>query len=276
MVKKIIHLSDIHIKTFKRHKEYSEIFDNLYNQIKDDISGYNYGEIKIVITGDIVHQKITVSNELIIFVQEFLNKLLELAPVIIIAGNHDLLEENKDRLDTLTPIVSNIKNDNLKYYKSTGCYPEDNVVWCVYSIFDGNSRPEIFKTKDLYPDKTYIGLYHGPVLNAKTSLGYEFKESGVGLNYFEGCDIVLLGDIHKFQSFEYINENGDKTILAYASSLIQQDFGEGIKNHGYLLWDVEKKTFQMREVKNDYVFFKFAITSLDDLDNEKEKLLNYE
>jgi DNA repair exonuclease SbcCD nuclease subunit len=32
-------------------------------------------------------------------------KLEEIAPVVLIAGNHDLLENNKDRMDSLTPMV---------------------------------------------------------------------------------------------------------------------------------------------------------------------------
>jgi 3',5'-cyclic AMP phosphodiesterase CpdA len=31
----------------------------------------------------------------------FLRKLEEIAPVVLIAGNHDLLENNKDRMDTM-------------------------------------------------------------------------------------------------------------------------------------------------------------------------------
>jgi hypothetical protein len=45
-------------------------------------------------------------------------------------------------------------------------------------------------------DKTYIGLYHAALLNAKTDIGYEI-DHGAGLEIFDGCDIAMLGDIHK-------------------------------------------------------------------------------
>lgn len=62
--------------------------------------------------------------------------------------------------------------------------------------------------------------------------------------------------------------------IAYASSLIQQDFGENVNKHGYLLWDVESKTFTEHDVDNKYSFFQFKIKSIEDLENDEEKLLN--
>jgi hypothetical protein len=58
------------------------------------------------------------------------------------------------------------------------------------------------------------------------------------------------------------------------SSLIQQNFGESISKHGYLLWDVETKTFTEHDVENNASFYQFKITSLDDLDANNEVLMN--
>lgn len=66
-----------------------------------------------------------------------------------------------------------------------------------------------------------------------------------------------------------------KTIrVAYPSSLIQQNFGETITKHGYLLWDVGSKTFTEHDVENNSSFYQFKITSLDDLDTNNEVLIN--
>jgi len=51
--KKIIHISDIHIRLNQRHEEYIECFKNLY----EDIDKYKKEECIIVITGDILHDK---------------------------------------------------------------------------------------------------------------------------------------------------------------------------------------------------------------------------
>ena len=62
----------------------------------------------------------------------------------------------------------------------------------------------------------------------------------------------LLGDIHKRQHL-----NKEKTI-SYCGSLVQQNHGEGL-SHGYLLWDVPKRTSEYIEVPNDYGYYTINI-----------------
>ena len=81
--------------------------------------------------------------------------------------------------------------------------------------------------------------------------------------------MVLLGDIHKRQVFNY------KGIpIAYPSSLIQQNFGETVSKHGYLIWDVNDMTYTEHDITTRYGFYQFKVNSLDDIDNGDEKLLN--
>lgn len=269
MVKKIIHLADIHIRTFRQHDEYKEVFKTLISQITDLVKAFKKEEIRILIAGDLVHQKIVISNEQLILGIWFLRKLEEMAPVIIIAGNHDLLENNKDRIDSITPMVQCLPDANINYFKESRCYLDDNIVWCVYSIFEGNKTPAIEAARlEFGPDKKYIGLFHAPVINAKTDIGYDI-DHGAGLDIFEGCDMVMLGDIHKRQVFFH------KGIpIAYPSSLIQQNFGENVNKHGFLLWDVETNTFDEYDVDNRYPFYQFKIKSLEDLETGSEKVTN--
>ena len=58
------------------------------------------------------------------------------------------------------------------------------------------------------------------------------------------------------------------------SSLIQQNFGENVSKHGFLLWDVESKTFTEHDVENKSPFYQFKIKSLEDLENGTEVLTN--
>ena len=51
--------------------------------------------------------------------------------------------------------------------------------------------------------------------------------------------MVLLGDIHKQQ---YLNKQ--KTI-AYAGSLVCQNWGEHPTNHGYIKWDAPKRNLNI-------------------------------
>jgi len=269
MVKKVIHLADIHIRTFRLHDEYKEVFTTLLSDLTDLVKDYKREEVRVVIAGDLVHQKIVISNEQLILGTWFIRKLEEIAPVIIIAGNHDLLENNKDRMDSISPMVQFLPDANVNYFKETNCYLDENIVWCIYSIFEGNNTPNIEAARTEFgDDKVYVGLYHAPLLNAKTDIGYEI-DHGAGLDIFEGCDLVMLGDIHKRQTF---NHKG--TIIAYPSSLIQQNFGENVSNHGFLLWDIESKTFEEYNVENKYSYYNFKIKSLDDIENGTEKITN--
>jgi DNA repair exonuclease SbcCD nuclease subunit len=269
MIKKIIHLADVHIRTFRMHEEYTEAFELLNTKIKELIKGFERDEVRIVIAGDLVHQKITISNEQLMLTTSFLKDLEGIAPVIIIAGNHDLLENNNDRMDSITPLVKLLEGKQIAYFKKSKCYEDSNIVWCTYSIFEGNSRPDIEQARiDYGNDKKYIGLYHAPIMGAKTDIGYEFDHGG-DLKQFEGCDAVIMGDIHKHQEFVYNNAP-----VVYSSSLIQQDYGESIKGHGFLEWDVENLTYTFHELESNYGFYKFKISSVDDIINGEEILVN--
>ena len=269
MIKKIIHIADIHIRTFRMHEEYKEIFTDFIAKVKDQTKDFDYDEIRVVIVGDLVHQKITISNELLLLSTWFLSELAEIGKLVVVAGNHDLLENNKDRLDSITPIVDLLRNPNISYLKESKCYEDENVVWANYAIFEDNVAPDISTHRsENIGDITYIGLYHAPLVGATTDIGYEFSE-GTGLEHFEGCDMVLLGDIHKRQTFYYKGAP-----IAYPSSLIQQNFGETVSKHGYLLWDVETRTYTEHDVDSRYGFYQFKLKSMEDIENGTEKFTN--
>lgn len=65
---------------------------------------------------------------------------------------------------------------------------------------------------------------------------------------FRDYHLVLLGDIHKFQ---YLNK---KKTIGYPGSMIQQNFGEDLLNHGYIRWDIRNKTSVFKRIKNDFGF----------------------
>jgi DNA repair exonuclease SbcCD nuclease subunit len=272
MVKKLFHIADLHFRTYKRLDESELVCQKFLEEVSKYIEDNNliHNEVRIVIAGDIVHQKITISNELSVLVTWFLDECTKLCPVIVIAGNHDLLENNKERVDSLTPVIEKRTfSENVSYFKESKCYLDDNIVWCVYSIFEENVRPNIKEAKKLYgKDKKYIGLFHAPVNGAITSIGFEFEDHSE-LEQFDGCDAVLMGDIHHRQNFVRKGTN-----ITYCGSLIQQDFGERVSGHGYLVWDVEHLDYTEHDIKTDYGYYVFKINSLDDIDNEREYLTN--
>lgn len=268
-IKLIHHLGDIHIRTYRMHDEYKEAFNTTIDKLKELSKGYKKEEVRIVIAGDYVHQKITISNELLILGTWFLRELEKIAPVIIILGNHDLLENNKDRMDSITPMVELLEGLDIKLYTESKCYEDNNVVWCVYAIKEENKRPNIEDARiDYGNDKKYIGLFHGPLVGSSTDIGFVI-EHGYGVEEFEGCDAVLCADIHKRQQLTYKN-----IPIVYSSSLIQQNYGEKIGKHGFLTWDVDTLTYEEHDIKTNYGFYQFKIESIDDIENDKEILIN--
>jgi DNA repair exonuclease SbcCD ATPase subunit len=117
------------------------------------------------------------------------------------------------------------------------------------SVFD---KPSDFITADKFEGDIKIALHHGAVNNAVTDLGASLTNLHVTNDIFRGHDLVLLGDIHKYQ---YLN---DEKTIAYPGSLIQQSHGEGL-HHGILVWDLVSKTSEFVKFENDYGYYTIDI-----------------
>ena len=258
MINKLVHFSDLHIRLFKDHDLYKKVLEQALHEwrtIKPD---------RIVFTGDLVHSKNQMTPELIEFVAWILTECSKITKTIVIIGNHDFLENNTSRLDALTPIIESLKNENIVYYKERGVYEDENINWCVFSLMDHNVPPQIIKS-----DKLNIGLFHGPVQGLYTDIGYKFEE-GFDVNKFKGCDLVLCGDIHKRQIFDI--PGGKKAYMV--GSTIQQNFGETVKHHGYGIYDMESKKYDFFDLPNNQPYMHFTISDINNIQDEKEELVN--
>lgn len=270
-IEHIIHMADIHIRLVDRHIEYNEVFNNLYNNLRNERKDI-LDKSAVVICGDILHQKNILSPEVIYHTRQFLLNLAKILPVIIIAGNHDANLANRDRLDSLSVIAQNI--NNLHYLKDTGLYKFHNILFSVSSVFDEYRHLYINGDDIDYIKNKYnldnneidynIALYHGAVNGCKSSTG--FNLCGVSQKAFSGFDYVFLGDIHQYQ---YLNK--ERTI-AYSSSLIQQNFGETLQNHGYLLWNLKDEESEYINIDNNYGFYTFYLNTTSSLEKIKKCL----
>jgi DNA repair exonuclease SbcCD nuclease subunit len=270
MIKKIVHIADLHIRTYAMHDLYKAQFDKLLKEIGSKFlewadENISHNEIRIVIAGDIAHQKINISNEQLLLTTCFLKELTSYGKVIIIPGNHDFLENNHERLDSITPVVELLNNDNITYYKDMGVYQDDNVNWVVYSLYQHNARPEFKKEND----KTYIGLFHGAIQGMSTDLGFKFDDGYDRLNFIN-LDLLLCGDIHKRQTFKLPGGG----LASMVGSLIQQNFGETVKHHGYGIYDMESNEYKFIDIESDQPFLHFKINDIKDIEDEKEQLVN--
>jgi len=242
IINKVYHLADLHIRNLQRHKEYKLVFNKFLKQVKQD----NIEDSLIYIAGDIAHAKTEMSPELVHEISWFLTECAKLRETVIITGNHDCNLNNSHRLDVLTPIIENLGNDRIHYLRDTGVYPIHNLTFVVYSILDDK---ENWPKGDTVDGENTICLFHGPVNKAQTDIGYTVSSNSFQVDMFDGFDMAMLGDIHKRQTFGEGYEH-----IAYAGSMIQQNHGELLENHGYLLWDVSTRTFTEHHLHNDYGF----------------------
>ena len=236
-IDKIFHVSDIHIRTLKRHTEYREVFKNMFTYINSHSTENSIA----VVTGDIVHSKLDMSPELVQMLVDFFNGFA--IPTIVILGNHDMNLNNMHRIDAVSPILDVINNPNIIFIKENGLFEFGGITWNHMAV--DKTPDEYVRAKDF--DAPYkIALHHGAVNTAKTDIGYQISNEHVTVEMFTGHDITLLGDIHKPAQFLDAAQT-----IAYPGSLIQQNHGEAL-DHGILVWDVENRRADFAEIQNDY------------------------
>jgi hypothetical protein len=251
MVEVIYHIADIHIpNNISRHEEYNEVFKEVYKKLKEDNK-----EKLIVICGDLFHDKTMIKPETLILAKSFIFNLSIYGEIIIIDGNHDININNDDRKSTIEAMINRLEiNNKIHYLKENKIYKIKGINFGLTTMYSN----EVTKIENKNKEEKYIGLYHGTLYKSKTDYDYEFVDDKIlKATDFKDYDITLLGDIHKYQ---YLNKR--KTI-AYASSLIQQNFGEDEKNHGMLKWNIETLESEFIEIKNKNVFKTHIINDIE-------------
>jgi DNA repair exonuclease SbcCD ATPase subunit/predicted phosphodiesterase len=234
---KIAHMADTHIKNLKYHAEYREVFENIFERLREEKVDY------IIHCGDIAHSKTNISPEFVKLCSEFLIGLSGVAPTYIILGNHDGNLKNSSREDAITPIVEALNLPNLFLLKNSGETEVDQKLTInVLSVFDRDNW-----TSPSDPNRINLALYHGSVSNCQTDLGWVMENGENEISIFEGHDFALLGDIHKTNQ---ILDNEGR--IRYCGSTVQQNFGE-TNDKGFLVWDIKNK--------NDFIVKHVAISN---------------
>lgn len=282
-VSKIIACSDIHIPSLKGIEEKKGILTTFIDKCKKIIKEEGAEDVRIVVAGDIFHQKISITNESILCAHWFFSELDKLCKTFVVIGNHDFLMNNIGRVDSLSPLFE-IGNYKQVYFLDkelglkSGIYEDDNLAWCLYSSFSGFNTPDIDVHKEAQkgvsnPTEIYVGVIHGDVNGASTTTN-RVTENGLDPSVFGECDFVIAGHIHKRQE---IKKDGVR--IVYCSSIDQRDMGESVNGHGFVVWDVDDPdniTYKFVDVPNpDGGYYKFEINDINDIKEDKEELLNY-
>ena len=274
---KIIAIADIHIPSFKRIYEYEEKLNILYENIKKEIDndGDKYDETRILILGDLFNNKNQISNECNVVASTFIRKIQAIAKVYVIAGNHDLILENQNRLDSITALFTTAQFDNSFLLDTatnytSGLIYDGDIIWALFSIYDDYKSIDLSDTRKNNPDKKIIGLFHGTVAGAVLNNGYG-SESGLSDDLFDNCDIVLGGHIHKRQ---ILRRKGID--IVYCGSFMQHNYGESVTQHGYLSLSIENGeiSYHYVDIPNDANYVKLEISKIEDIDEDKEIMKN--
>lgn len=282
LVNHICHISDIHIRAgtenkdakSTRYDEYMNVFSKITTFLEANYSDSN--DMVICITGDIVHDNRKAGAPCIELFYEIMHRLGAIAPVYIIRGNHDYNQASISPQDMLTSLMHGLRLlPNIVYLSQTGLYQAANVGFGLVAIQDvlipGDTCGRVenlpsFPSANSFPKgvNTRIALFHGDVPNV-------YPLDWFGADY----DYILLGDVHRMQIYNanpkqdtyemesmpggvlrlntYTNtESESNPIWGYPGSTIQQNFGESLIGHGFMMWDLASRTVDTYHVPNDY------------------------
>ena len=256
----IYHMADIHIRADNtRHDEYRGVFLRTHDYIK---SHNTPNDTKlIIICGDILHNKTTLKPECINLFKDFMIQMTDICDVIMIIGNHDCNMNNQMAMNAIEPLLKKLHTKhNIYLLNEDTIYEYRNLNIGLTTLFS-KAVTQIPKSNN----RNNIGLYHGALnecmLDNGTTLG-DLSEKGehFSIKDFANYDYVMLGDIHKHQ---FITPT-----IAYPSSLIQQNYGESLHDHGLIVWDLAKGIGEFVRIRNNYGFVQ--------LDYDRKGLHNYD
>jgi DNA repair exonuclease SbcCD ATPase subunit len=259
-LKYIFHLSDIHIRNGdninSRYEEYNNVINNTIISINEQINNMKipFDDFIIIISGDIFHNRYNVSNYGLLLFKHLIKSLTKIGRLIIFEGNHERLIDNNPSLITSL----NFDINNLTVLNESQTFIIDNIGFSYLSLFDTMNSTKLTGRKDILPSfpeiiedvKYKIALFHGTFISCKLFNGDIIRDNEnltYPLELIQDFDYAILGDVHKRQLFNYKN----KVIGGYSSSLIQQNFGEDLIEHGYLIWDLYNKKIKEINVCND-------------------------
>lgn len=269
----IFHLSDIHIRVGddsiqSRFHQYSTVFANLRKYLQNHDAVLNQSALAVV-TGDIFHSKTKLDSFAVSLFNSFTSSISSLLPLLIIIGNHDIRVDRPDTPDFISALLSSGTYDNVYFLNKSTHYIAGNIGFGLVRVEDvllhGTSSGKLidelppFPDPKLFPpsiDKT-AALFHGTIRSC-TLQNYSSDLNGIPIDWFRGYNYALLGDIH----LQQIHERKE-LIWAYPGSLLQQNFGEEILNHGLLEWDLQANNVNPIHIKSPTGFLKLQYINDD-------------
>ena len=138
MFTQIFHLADIHIRKGNYlDSRYTEYLDVINNTIQSFEKLHKKDESICVLCGDIFHHKLQISSHGIVLFYKLVYAIADMMPIVIIQGNHDLIQENNDENnDLIKALLDNNVHKNIHYCDKTSTFDIGNIHFGLVSIRD--------------------------------------------------------------------------------------------------------------------------------------------
>ena len=230
---RIAHIADVHVQD-RRRGEYAEVFKRLVHTLRELVAPPDV----IVVAGDVYDAKTRASAHNIADVGDFLAGLAGVAPVVLIAGNHDTNVATPGALDLLAVTVAHdtrLRPPHLHFFRGSGEYDAAGVRWIIAAP-DGplpsrlTSPPGAPDALDAPSESPVVCIFHEEVASARLPSGVALLAYRLTPTSFDNVDAALGGHIHLRQRLG--------TRGAFCGSLLQQNFGECHTRHGFAIWNV--------------------------------------
>jgi len=242
---KIAHIADIHVKD-RRRDEYAAAFAELAAQLAAAAPQ------AIVVAGDVFDGMTRASATNWDDVARLLKSLAEIAPVLVLPGNHDLNVRVPGRPDLLTPLLLSaggareLQPPRVTLWRHSGCYRHPalpNIQWIVGAPDEPLPAPaELRAALAAEPAASAVGLFHETISGCRFPNGQlaeteRFSPAYLAALAAEAPQLaVMLGDVHLRQ--EVSTGGALNARAAYPGSLVCQDFGEPHVGHGWAEWQL--------------------------------------
>lgn len=232
---RIFHTADIQIEVRNSSPRYDE-YKYMLNQLVEKAKGYDIA----VLDGDLTEYATPNEVERQLLVDFVSNLKSSVKEVVIIKGNHDLIQRQsqntyiedgtkKNVPAALDILFGNTYDEQIVYCPISGIYTSKNfnlnyVVWGQQHKYEIVPTHSYNPLEELEIDENVptITLFHDCIKNAKNFDGHSVRGSENKPDYKFKTKLVLAGDIHCPSTTKI-----DDTILTYCSSPIQRDYGEG-------------------------------------------------
>lgn len=270
----VVHISDTHIRSgdriHSRYDEYANVFENLIQKLQE-VPEVREKRAIAVLTGDVFHHKCKIESSGIHLYSYLTQKISEFCPLYIISGNHDVRQDTPDIPDMISGFFTeNMRqggafvNKNVAYLCDTGVFyvgKDDARVGFGFvnvkdslKLGDGVGRSLQLPVFPIPKDASVkIALFHGTVAQKDE---YE-SNTTYPIGWFKGFDYGMFGDIHRQQvNVEIFEDETLPFVWGYSGSVIQQNYGEPLCDHGFLVWNLREKTQHFVRVPNNIGFLK--------------------